>query len=745
MMKGPVATLRWLPLRLLAAVMCLVSPVHDLLATGGGDGVNVGTRFSPGDVVLTNIFQSASRYSEAVSQYQSQVYMSAQYKVHRRNALIRLVPSMFKFYDGVSDYLTEAVSEVHYMAPDVYNMKLRVLNGTFRRNQAELWNMLDYFNVNVYSPTLLPDRLISPFSERAVKYYHYYLDSVSGRPDSLRYHIRIKPRHKGMQLVSGTVVVSHGTWLIREMRLQGHGELTDFKLHVVMGTEGAGQLLPARCDVNLMFRFLWNKIEADCTAFFDYKELVLNDDAGATDAADAHAGERYDLTHIYQLKCDDSEVIYDTAYIAPLRAEPLDSARQQIYADFYARKQKQALTIDSTERRSRVFWGNVGDALMDSYTLELSKLGRIHFSPILDLGMVSYSPSNGLSYKQQFNYYRMFRNGRTLSLRPKAGYNFTRKEFYWSANLDYYYAPQRMGAFTFRVGNGNRIYTSRVMNELRQNADSLVDFDRLNLNYFKDTHVQIGNRIELANGLQLLTSVDMHRRKTVRPSKLVIRDHLQRPVSISMQPTYITFAPRVKLTWTPGQYYYMDGNRKVYLHSSFPTFSIDYEQGLKGVLGSNGSYGRLESDVSQRIRLSSVSNLYYRYGGGVFTEQTSVYFVDFVNFARNYLPMGWNDEISGAFHLLDNEWYNSSRWYSRAHLTYEAPFIILPHSRKYAGVVHSERLYFSALFTTHLHPYVEIGYGIGTYLFNLGLFTNNVNGKFHEVGCKFTFELFNGR
>ena len=189
----------------------------------------------------------------------------------------------------------------------------------------------------------------------------------------------------------------------------------------------------------------------------------------------------------------------------------------------------------------------------------------------------------------------------------------------------------------------------------------------------------------------------------------------------------------------------MDGRRKVYLHSNYPTLSLDYEHGFKGVFGSNGSYGRLEADIHQCIRLSSVSNLYYRYGGGVFTEQKEVYFVDFANFSRSNLPVGWEDEISGAFHLLDNDWYNSSRWYSRAHLTFEAPFIILPRVRSYQGVVHSERLYGSILYTTHLHPYVELGYGICTYLFNLGVFTSNVNGKFHEVGCKFTFELFGGR
>lgn len=706
--------------------------------------VSIGKLFSSDDSVLVNIFNSVSQHAETVRQYQAQTYIRSQYKVHRRNVLIRMVPSMFKFYDGVSDYLTESVGEVQYVAPDVYHMKLRALSGTFRRNQVGLYNALEFLNVNVYSPTtLLPDKLISPFNQRAVKYYDYYLDSIMGSSDSPNYCIRIVPRNNGIQLVDGTVVVNSGTWLIRELTLHGRIDLVDFTLHVQMGEGEGSELLPARCDVNLMFRFLWNRIESDYSAFFSYDNLVLDGDEEKESFAPV--SDEYDLTRQYLLKCDDSEVMYDTAYIAPFRPEPLDTTLQNMYADFNTLQQEQTLSTPLYKRRNRVFWGNVSDALTDSYTLDLNRLGHFHFSPILDLGMLSYSPSNGVSYKQQFNYYRLFKDNRLFKVSPKAGYNFTRKELYWSADLDFYYAPERLGAFTLKVGNGNRIYTSRIMDKLSQQRDTLVDFSKLNLNYFKDMYVQVGNRIEISNGLQLFTGIDVHRRKAVRPSELVVKDELQRPTSFFMQPTYITFAPRVKVVCTPGQYYYMDGLRKVYLHSNYPTFSFDYEHGLKGVMGSNGSYGRMEADIYQCIRLSSVSNLYYRYGGGVFTEQKGVYFVDFANFSRSNLPVGWEDEISGAFHLLDNDWYNSSRWYSRAHLTFEAPFIILPRMHRYQGVVHSERLYGSILYTTHLHPYVELGYGIGTYLFNLGIFTSNVNGQFHEVGCKFTFELFSGR
>ena len=55
----------------------------------------------------------------------------------------------------------------------------------------------------------------------------------------------------------------------------------------------------------------------------------------------------------------------------------------------------------------------------------------------------------------------------------------------------------------------------------------------------------------------------------------------------------------------------------------------------------------------------------------------------------------------------------------------------------------NERLYFGILKVPHLNPYVEAGYGIGTHIFDFGFFTGFANGKYREMGVKFTFELFN--
>ena len=186
----------------------------------------------------------------------------------------------------------------------------------------------------------------------------------------------------------------------------------------------------------------------------------------------------------------------------------------------------------------------------------------------------------------------------------------------------------------------------------------------------------------------------------------------------------------------------MNGKRKLNLHSSFPTFSFDYERGIKGVFKSTGEYERIEFDLQHHVPLGPMRNIYYRFGLGAFTNQEQLYFVDFANLARSNLPVGWNDDIGGVFQLLDGRWYNSSRKYVRAHFTYEAPFLLLRHLIKYTRYVQNERLYVNTLFVPHLNPYMEIGYGIGTHIFDVGVFVSSENFKYKQVGCKFTFELF---
>lgn len=716
------------------------------------------------DSLMSRVIFFAPMYEEAVGAYKAEIYVKGRINIRKQNFLLRFWPSIFRLRKGVREYMMEAYGDLNYTSPDHYDHRIRSVAGT----TSEFWQMdhrlPEYFHINVYSSSLLGDKLISPLSPNAHKYYKFRVDSIWGPDYQREYKIRFMPRSKSFQLVGGYFVVTENVWSIREMRFAGRSEWFAATVLLRMGKVGeADEFLPVSCNVDGYFGLLGNKIDGDYTALLDYKEITprfpLQDEQNEDKS-------RYDLTSSYILRCDTNAYVRDTATFNKLRPIPLSPHEKVLYADFFSLNDSVSKKRKSKNKHLQ-FWGEVGDALINDYTINFAKLGSIRCSPLVNPLLISYSGSNGISYRQQFKYNRLFPGDRLLHIVPQIGYNFTRKEFYWSVNTDFGYWPRKRAAFHINIGNGNRIYSSDVLDELKAMPDSLFNFDKIHLDYFKDLYFRLRHTWEIVNGLTLDVGLSIHRRTEVERSNFEFifpetpavksigsipdEGSDDTPVIPAFDPSvlkrfrhaYNSFAPRVVLTWTPGQYYYMDGDRKVNLYSNYPTISVDWERGIGDVLPNSGTYERIELDYQHQIPIGLMRNIYYRLGWGKFTNQKELYFVDFANFSRHNLPVGWNDEIGGVFQLLDGRWYNSSREYFRAHLMYEAPFLLMRHLMKYTQYVLNERLYFNALVVPHLKPYLEIGYGIGTHIFDFGVFASFANWDYQEIGCKFTFELFN--
>mgnify|MGYP000780370180 FL=1 len=691
------------------------------------------------DSIIERVMTFAPLYETIVSDYRANLYIKGRMDIQKKNFILRYVPSMFRLQKGVREYMLETYSDLHYTAPNIYDQKVKASQGTVRGNRG-LPGLLEYFSVNIYSASLLNDeRLMSPLAKNGQKFYKYRIDSVMGDPNNLDYRIRFIPKTKSDQLVGGYMIVSSNVWSVREIRFSGRSELITFTCWIKMGEVGKkDEFLPVRYDVEALFKFLGNKVDGSYTASLDYKSIELKEKKTRKKEK-----KKYNLSESFSLQCDTNAYKTDASTFGVLRPIPLSEGEKQLYKDYTYRRDTVSVQRKS---KSQAFWGTMGDLMVEDYKFNLSNIGSVRFSPFINPLLFSYSGSNGLSYRQDFRYNRIFRGDKWLRIVPKLGYNFTRKEFYWSLNADFEYWPQKRGFFRLSVGNGNRIYSSKMLDELKAMPDSIFNFDLIHLDYFKDLYFNFRHSFEIINGLDISLGFSAHKRTAVEKSRFVITGDYPMPPPEFMERfrnTYISFAPRIRVEWTPALYYYMNGKRKINLRSDYPTFSVDYERGIEGVFKSTGEYERVEFDLQHKIQLGLMRNIYYRFGFGAFTNQDELYFVDFANFARHNLPVGWNDEIGGVFQVLDGRWYNSSRRYVRGHFTYEAPFLILRHLMKYTRYVQNERLYISALSMPHLQPYLEVGYGIGTHIFDVGVFVSSENWKFSGIGCKFTFELFN--
>ena len=699
------------------------------------------------DSILNNIFEFSPFYSKIVDEYKADLYLKGRVQVHKSNKLVRYIPSMFRLEKGVNDYIIESLSEMHYTAPDIYNRKVKAMSSTFPRNKGELTDLTDFLNMNIYSSSIMTDKLLSPLDKESAKYYTYILDSIVGNPDNQTFKIRVIPKFKGTQLVNGYIWVSDEIWTIREVYFEGKFDMIEFKLRNIMGEEGDEEFLPVKLNLDINFKFMGNHLEMNADAWVKYNMVQFYKGGKRRKSQKKHS---HDLTEFYQLTSDSTQMTTDKEMFNTLRPIPLLPEEDSLYHQYQLRQDtiKLVQPIEDKEKKSAEFWGQLGDVLISSYNVNLAGLGSVKCSPLINPVMLDYSHSRGISYRQRFKFNKLFPDDKLLRIVPQIGYNFTKKELYVKGDLEYQYWPEKLGGIEISAGNGNRIYSSVVLDKLKALPDSSFNFNEMELDYFKDVYLNVFHNIEPVNGLFIKAGVSVHWRHLMDKTRLQLKDFMTQAgggmlQDLDIRSEYNSFAPRIRIEWTPSLYYYMNGRRKMNVGSIMPTFILDYERGFKGVFNSNDEHERVEFDVQQKIKLNQIRTISYRAGFGLFTKKDNIYFVDFVNFSRSNLPEGWNDEIGGTFQLLDRRWFNSSRQYWRGHVAYESPFILLRPFNRWLGMIQQERLYGGLLFMPHLNPYVELGYGIGTHIFDAGVFVSSINGKFDTVGFKFTFELFN--
>ena len=693
------------------------------------------------DYIIDRTIEAAPEYESLIEEYTANLYTKGYINIKKSNILINYVPAMFKLKKGVKEYITESYSELHYTSPYIFDRKIKAYNGTIDKVKNFNTEVLDYFDINVYAGSVSDVKLISPLSLKAKKFYKYRIDSIYNDECGKRlYHISFTPKYSSYQLINGYMAVSDSTWKINKFQFSGRSEYLNYTNRVQMEQDNSlpEEILPIRFDADMTFNLLGNVFMGSFTANVDYESIKLQDKSKVI----VDKKSRYDLTKSFTLRSDTSSIIItDSSYFAKLRPFPLSEKEHEIYEKYYTGKVDESVSIKEDTQNSP-FWGNVGDLLVGS-----QQLGRIHFSPLLNPFLLSYNGNDGFSYMQRIRYNRVFGNNRLLNITPMAGYNFKYNEFYWRVPVNFEYLPEKIGYFMFNIGNGNRIYNSEILDELKEIPDSVFDFSKIHLDYFRDFYIELSHNIEITNGLSVDAGISIHNRSAIRksdfsnPGNSSAED--ENDYDNIFRNKYNSFAPRIKVSWTPMQYYYRANNRKINAYSKWPTFSYEYERGIKGILKNSGQFERMEFDMQHVVSLGLLRNLYYRTGTGIFTNNEDVFFVAFRNFEKNNLPSGWNDDIGGTFHILDRHWYNSSREYVRAHVTYEAPFLMIPYIFKRVPNIINERLYFSILTMPHLNPYIEIGYGIGTHFFDFGAFVSNKNGKFHDAGVKLTMELFN--
>lgn len=622
-------------------------------------------------------------------------YMKFDIKTRRRNAILMAVPSMLVVArGGKREYVGESYAKMVFRSMNDMDVTNILSRSTIPHSRKIMPTMLKYLIPDIYGELLIDKNILSPFYRRNRRYYRYRVrDNGDGTA-----HISFRPKLDNTRLIKGTATIDVAAGRIMSMFVEGEYDMVKFTMDINMGERGVRTLIPEKCGLSARFKFLGNDISVDYTSMHGLPRLITDSVVNKNDTALLNRIRPVELTP------HERRLFHEQ-----------DSLKAAIAADTTAREKKQKFTD--------ILWDNVGEHLLRRIKSNFgsNNQGSVRINPLLNPLYFGYSGNKGFVYKFDVRGSYYFSSNSLISTRLKAGYSFKQKRLYFDLPVTYYFNRRRNGYVQFKIGNGNRISNSRVLEAVKGLVGDSAASKMKNMSYFNDFNLRLSGHYDLSEKLSLQAEMMIHRRSALNEKAFM---------SLGMPSTYTSVAPMLEMEYRP-------------LGFGGPVLTANYERSIKGLLGANLDYERYEIDGQYIWNISALQSLQMRAGTGFYTHRgKDRFFLDYTNFHENNLPGGWYDDWACDFELLNSNWYNSSQYYVRTNLTYESPLMILAWIPLAGHFIEKERIYVNALTVKDLHPYMEYGYGFTTRLFSTGIFVSQKNGKFDGIGFRFGVELF---
>ncbi len=673
---------------------------------------------------MRQVIRLAPRYQQAIQHYQADTYIKGYTYTPKRNRMIRYMHWLTPVDKHPDNQLFELDAQSNYQAPNHYQNRIKAFQTSRLSEGSHYQELFAFINMNIYAPTIYDKEIITPLSPEADKYYAFRLEGSELVEGRLLHRIRFTPRKWSQKLLSGELQVVDSLWTVDRILMKGRASLEDFEIDMRFSREESQQLLPVQADLRMQFEAFGNQIITELHAALRYQEVIYNTSFEEGDHLSL------DETRYYTVAGDSLRLITDSSYWASRRDKPLSTTEQALY--------NETPTIEQIDSSLINHYAQLGQRLTSTVNRDYKSV-RMQYSGLFNPLQLSYGSEHGVTYKQELRLSHTYARDRQLRFHPEVGILFRSKQLRIKATTDWEYKPERRGMLRLTLANDNQEFPSEVIqliSEKLQLTEKVKDFNfkELDLPYYHHYYADLSNQIELFNGLTFFGGIAYHLRTPVQK---------EREGTLIKLKNANDFEPFIGLTYTPRQHYWMDGYRKEYLYSAFPTFRLELGKGIYGVMGSHSDYWRLETGLNQTLRLGLSERLSYNFSSGFYFETRYNYFANFRYFAKQYFPEPWRDRFGGIFHLLSSDWYYASERYVQAHCMYEAPFILLhfikPRTHRY---IVSERFYLSQLWTPVKPNHTEMGYGVGNDLLNVALFLGFDKFKYQGAGLKLSLELF---
>ncbi|MEO0732868.1 MAG: DUF5686 and carboxypeptidase regulatory-like domain-containing protein, partial [Bacteroidota bacterium] len=484
------------------------------------------------------------------------------------------------------------------------------------------------FYRNMVSLTGISDTpVISPLSNTGVLSYKFKLESTDLDGDQIVYRIRVIPRKKGNSTCAGTLWINEGSWTINRLDLtmpKYSLQLFDaFRLKQAYTRLGDSLWIVneqvfdyvAREGKRTTFRGTTTLSYSDYEHNYRFPEKFFgNEVAVTTREAYERDSSYWQNSRTVALTNEEAQMI---AVQDSIDAVVNSKAYQDSLQDRYNKVTLLELVWDgvgfrNNERKSHLYLGSIPE-------------------------LIGFSPVGGFRLGPYVSYNRRYADGKMVNTWGTVNVGLTNGDVQGSVNAWFRYNPFFQGDVSFGA--------SREFESINQ-YDAYLNQLRPS-NYILRNAYHFAHRIEVLNGLFLWNEVKYQQRKPITGlnTSSFLDDLVEDEEDVLEFEPYETFITTNSLSFTPGQKYMREPDRKIRLASKWPTFTLLHQKGWNGPLGSDVDFDYLGFHVEQNLILGTLGNSKYEFKAGKFFNTRDLRFIDYKRF-RESDPLLLSDPLN---------------------------------------------------------------------------------------------------
>lgn len=667
-------------------------------------------------------------------------------------------------------YLSESVSDLSYIHPNKYSERM-ISSRVSGQSKAFSFNMASEMMINFYENLLEVEGLtergfVSPIASNAFFFYDYKLRGAFQEGDYLINKIEVIPRRKNDPVFSGFIYIVEDSWRIHSVDLtlpnKKQIEFVDsltIKQQYAPLDQGIWMLLSQRFDFRLgAFGFHGNGYFVGVYSNYKleprYKLEAVNKLTGPTvEQVDTLSKNEKRLfpkpkkefgkeVLVIEENANKREQIYWET-VRPLPLTPYEKLDYKIKDSLLVIKESEPYK-DSIDNRVNNL--SLSKIFISGYRYQQSYKRRfLSFDPIFNT--IQYNTVEGVAANLNIAYTKYYDNSRFYRITPTVRYGFTSKQLYGKLQALYYYDPKKFSSA--QVEFGHYIYQFNEQEPISPALNSFTTLVRGQnfMKLFEKTFFSTRYRTELWNGVLFTGRLHWENRSPLENTsafsliKEENRDFTSN-VPVNSELTDTTFpmhqATVVDLTviYHPGQRYISRPDQKVLLINRWPSFTLNYIKGLKGVLGSDVDFDKISVKMTDELPAGLVGTGRLTVESGFYPSSRSLYFMDYEHFNGNGTFLAKFNP--GNFQLLDYYLFSSINPYFMGQYEHHFNgFIVnkLPFLRRSKVQVVATINYLQASSVNH---YSELGIGLEHILkiFRADFYTSFIGANHQSVGFK---------